>query len=56
MVPAAFIQYPNGVVVLPIKTCVVFLAVEHSFSNSHHETAGRSEDIHHALGTPDIKT
>src|SRR5450759_3804440 len=40
MVPAALIQYPNGVVVLPIKTCVVFLAVEHSFSNSHHETAG----------------
>jgi hypothetical protein len=26
-----------------------------AFSDSHHETAGRSEDIHQALGTPDIK-
>src|SRR6266851_1630869 len=58
MVPAALIQYPYSVVVLPVrpvKTGIVFLAVEHSFSKSHHQTAGRSENIHHALGPSDIE-
>src|SRR5260370_17666989 len=58
MVPPALIQYPYSVVVLPVrrvKTGIVFPAVEHSFSKSHHQTAGRSENIHHALGPSDIE-